>query len=153
MLLHELGRDTWTVLAIARSQTECELKHFCRLSKSIMTTSWSKLTEAAERKPASWAQLAWLQFTEELLALMTAQNVTRAELARRVGVSPAYITKVFRGTVNLTLETMSRLALAVGASVRLHVAPTHQRTIWHDVAIAKGREDGSRLKRASSGRR
>jgi phage-related protein len=26
MLLHELGRDTWTVLAIARSETECELK-------------------------------------------------------------------------------------------------------------------------------
>ncbi len=27
MLLHELGRDTWTVLAIARSETECELKN------------------------------------------------------------------------------------------------------------------------------
>jgi phage-related protein len=26
MLLHELGCDTWTVLAIARSATECELK-------------------------------------------------------------------------------------------------------------------------------
>jgi phage-related protein len=25
MLLHELGRDQWTVLAIARSETECEL--------------------------------------------------------------------------------------------------------------------------------
>jgi phage-related protein len=26
MLLHELGRSTWTVLAIARSETECELQ-------------------------------------------------------------------------------------------------------------------------------
>lgn len=118
-----------------------------------MTTKWSEFIAAAERNPAYWAEGAWLRFTEELLALMTAQNVTRAELARRVGVSPAYITKVFRGTVNLTLETMSRLALAVGASVRLHLAPTHQRTSWHDVAIATGREDGSRLKRASGGRR
>lgn len=25
MLLHQLGRDRWTVLAIARSETECEL--------------------------------------------------------------------------------------------------------------------------------
>lgn len=25
MLLHELGRDTWTVLAIARSEAECEV--------------------------------------------------------------------------------------------------------------------------------
>lgn len=118
-----------------------------------MTITWRELAEAAARKPASWAELAWLDFTEELLALMEAQNVTRAELARRVGVSPAYITKVFRGTVNLTLETMSRLALAVGASVRLHVAPTNQRTSWQDVTITKGRQDGARLKRVSGGRR
>lgn len=118
-----------------------------------MTTKWSEFIAAAERKPAYWAEGAWLQFTEELLALMTAQNVTRAELARRVGVSPAYITKVFRGTVNLTLETMSRLALAVGASVRLHVAPINQCTSWQDVAITKGRQDGTRLKRASGGHR
>ena len=26
MLLHELGRDRWTVLAIARSETECQLE-------------------------------------------------------------------------------------------------------------------------------
>lgn len=117
-----------------------------------MTTTWRKFIADAERDPAYWAEGAWLRFTEELLALMTAQNVTRAELARRVGVSPAYITKVFRGTVNLTLETMSKLALAVGASVRLHVAPTHRRTSWHDVPLAKEREEGKRHKRASGGR-
>jgi transcriptional regulator with XRE-family HTH domain len=118
-----------------------------------MTIKWSELIAAAERKPAYWAEGAWLRFTEELLALMEAQNVSRAELARRVGVSPAYITKVFRGTVNLTLETMSRLALAVGASVRLHVAPNNLRTSWQDVPIAKGRPDGARLKKVSGGRR
>lgn len=118
-----------------------------------MTTTWRELSDAAASKPASWAQLAWLEFTEELLALMTAQNVTRAELARRVGVSPAYITKVFRGTVNLTLETMSRLALAVGASVRLHVAPLDKRTNWQDVPVARERQDRSHPKRASGGHR
>lgn len=117
-----------------------------------MTTTWRKFIADAERDPAYWAEGAWLRFTEELLALMTAQKITRADLARRVGVSPAYITKVFRGTVNLTLETMSRLALAVGASVRLHVAPIDQRTRWNDVSIAKEREEGARYKRASGGR-
>ena len=117
-----------------------------------MATKWGKLFEAAERDPAYWAEGAWLRFTEELLALMNAQNVTRAELARRVGVSPAYITKVFRGTVNLTLETMSRLALAVGASVRLHVAPVDRRTNWHDVTVRHRREDSARFKRAGGHR-
>jgi transcriptional regulator with XRE-family HTH domain len=118
-----------------------------------MTTTWRKLFEAAERDPAYWAEGAWLRFTEELLALMNEQNVTRAELARRVGVSPAYITKVFRGTVNLTLETMSRLALAVGASVRLHVAPVHKRTRWDDVPAARRREAATPQKRMGGGRR
>ena len=118
-----------------------------------MTTTWRKFIAAAERDPAYWAEGAWLRFTEELLALMEAQNITRAELARRVGVSPAYITKVFRGTVNLTLETMSRLALAVGASVRLHVARLDQRTNWHDVPVARERQDRTHPKRASGGHR
>ena len=114
-----------------------------------MTTTWRKLFKAAERNPAYWAEGTWLRFTEELLALMEAQNVTRAELARRVGVSPAYITKVFRGTVNLTLDSMAKLALAVGASVRLHVAPNDQITRWHDVPVTTERREGSRLRRAS----
>ena len=37
-----------------------------------MTTKWSEFIAAAERKPAYWAEGAWLQFTEELLALMHA---------------------------------------------------------------------------------
>lgn len=112
-----------------------------------------KLFDAAERDPVYWAEGAWLRFTEELLALMREQNVTRAELARRIGVSPAYITKVFRGTVNLTLESMSKLALAVGASIRLHVAPNDQLTRWHDVPVATDRRDAIRPKRASGGHR
>jgi len=118
-----------------------------------MTTKWKEFIAAAERKPAYWAEGAWLAFTEELLALMETQNVTRAELARRIGVSPAYISKVFRGTVNLTIDSMSKLALAVGASVRLHVAPNDQLTRWHDVPVTTGRREAIRPKRASSGHR
>lgn len=92
-----------------------------------------KLIQSAERSPLYWAEAAWLQFTEDLHSLMRSQNVTRAELARRLGVSPAYISKVFRGTVNLTLESMSRLTLALNASPRLHVASIDKLTRWNDV--------------------
>lgn len=98
-----------------------------------MTKKYRKLIESAERSPIYWAEAAWLQFTGDLYELMEAQNVTRAELARRVGVSPAYITKVFRGTVNLTLESMCKLTLALNASPRVHVAPTNKLTRWNDV--------------------
>lgn len=98
-----------------------------------MVKKTRKLIQKAERTPRYWAEAAWLQFTEDLHDLMQAKNVTRAELARRIGVSPAYITKVFRGSVNLTLESMCRLTLAVDASPRLHIAPIDKVTRWNDV--------------------
>lgn len=64
---------------------------------------------------------------------MMGDDVTQAELARRVGVSRGYISRVFRGLENLTLETMTKLAIAVGGSVRLHVAPQDRVTRWNDV--------------------
>lgn len=98
-----------------------------------MTKKYRKLIETAERSPIYWAEAAWLEFTGDLYEMMQAQNVTRAELARRVGVSPAYITKVFRGNVNLTLESMCKLTLALNASPRVHVAPNDKLTRWTDV--------------------
>jgi transcriptional regulator with XRE-family HTH domain len=94
-----------------------------------------KLIQKAERSPLYWAEAAWLQLTEDLHGLMRSQNVTRAELARRLGVSPAYVTKVFRGNVNLTLESICRLTLALSASPRMHVAPIDKLTRWTDVPV------------------
>ena len=45
---------------------------------------------------------------------MQRQGVTRAELARRLGTSQAYITRVLSGNANFTLKTMARLAHALG---------------------------------------
>jgi transcriptional regulator with XRE-family HTH domain len=74
------------------------------------------------RDVAYWSEVAFLSFTEDLLKMM-GDEVSQAELARRVGVSRGYISRVFRGIENLTLETMTKLALAVGGSVRVGVAP------------------------------
>jgi len=48
--------------------------------------------------------------------------MSRADLARQVGVSRGYITKVLRGSGNVTLETMVKLSRAVGSEldIRLH---------------------------------
>jgi plasmid maintenance system antidote protein VapI len=64
---------------------------------------------------------------------MMGDSVSQAELARRVDVSRGYISRVFRGLEDLTLETMTKLAVAVGGSVRLHVAPQDRVTRWNDI--------------------
>lgn len=49
------------------------------------------------RDVAYRSEVAFLSFTEDLLKMMEDSDVSQAELARRVGVSRGYISRVFRG--------------------------------------------------------
>ncbi len=75
-----------------------------------------------------WAEGAILDFTDRLAEIMDGQDVSRAELARRVGTSQAYITKVFGGQANFTVETMTKLALALDYRIRIHISPRNAQT-------------------------
>lgn len=60
----------------------------------------------------------------ELIArLMQKQRVTKAELARRLGKSRAYITQMLSGSKNLTLRTLAEVVYALGAEVKLEATP------------------------------
>lgn len=72
----------------------------------------------ARAKRYQFAQLE-LEVTELLCELMENNNVSRAELARRVGVKPPYVTRILRGQTNLTLKTVSEFFFALGRSVRV----------------------------------
>ncbi len=54
-----------------------------------------------------------LDVTEQIVAVMQEQEISRSELAERMGVSRAYITKLLRGEGNTTLRTLVRVALAL----------------------------------------
>ncbi len=92
--------------------------------------SFAKLFEEAKKRDPYWVAKVIYSFTEELHNLTETEHISRAELARRLGVSPAYITKLFRGNVNFTIETMVRLARAVGARLHLHLTPDQQEVHW-----------------------
>lgn len=76
-----------------------------------------------DNDPDYWAEGLKLDFAEEVGRLMEEQKVSRAELARRLGTSPAYVTKILHWTANLTLTSMSKIALAFGSRVHLSLAP------------------------------
>lgn len=94
--------------------------------------SFSSLFEQAEQSPEYWRQMATLDFAEDLSRLMEEAGMTRAELARRMGTSQAYITQVLRADANFTLETMTRLAMVFDRRVTVHLAPKHSVTAWED---------------------
>src|SRR5215831_3414034 len=56
-------------------------------------------------------------------ALMDAQGVTKADLARRVGKSRAYVTQSLSGQRNMTLNTFAGFADALDADVVLDARP------------------------------
>jgi predicted transcriptional regulator len=73
--------------------------------------SFKELFKEAKERGAYWAASIILDFTEGLHKIMEANRVTRSDLARRLGVSPAYITKVLRGNVNPSAPQHQRWGL------------------------------------------
>jgi ribosome-binding protein aMBF1 (putative translation factor) len=109
---------------VARAEDADQLGDRCRRLVAEM--------ESAREYPA---EAAMLEFASALNDAMSAHQISRAELARRIGASPAYVTKVLRGDANLTIATMAKLAGATGHALRLGLEagsagddPTPERT-------------------------
>jgi transcriptional regulator with XRE-family HTH domain len=66
-------------------------------------------------------EVAILDFTEKIVAKMKEQDLSRAELAKRLGVSKAFITKVLGGYPNLTIRSMVSFANALGCDLSLEI--------------------------------
>jgi transcriptional regulator with XRE-family HTH domain len=82
---------------------------------------FEKMSRGFQRDPEYWAEELKLEFAEEVGRLMAARKMSRADLARRLGTSPAYVTRILRWTANLTLESMAKIALALDARVSLGI--------------------------------
>jgi transcriptional regulator with XRE-family HTH domain len=97
-----------------------------------MKTTFKALFEEARQHDDYWTEGLIIEFTAELSRWMGERKISRSALAARIGHSPAYVTKVLRGDANFTAATMTKLARAMGAEVRIHLAPTGSRTTWFD---------------------
>jgi len=71
-----------------------------------------------------------MDFTESLEELMARRGVNKSELARRIGTSPAYITKILRGGTNFTLETMVKLVRALQGQLTIRVCGAEDDNRW-----------------------
>ena len=82
---------------------------------------YTSLITRATKSVEYWAQRAMRDFVGELLARMDAKEMSQAQLADALGTSAAYVSKVVRGDVNFTLETMTKLATAVGGKLEVRI--------------------------------
>ena len=87
-----------------------------------VNSSFSELTSAPEGRRLLEQEALLVSATELVARLMEEKKVNRAELARRIGKSKAFVTQTLRGPHNMTLRTLADLACALGSRVRLRPA-------------------------------
>lgn len=85
--------------------------------------SFKKLVLEAKLRDSYWIEKAKLDFSIALNQFFERSGKTQKELANKLNTSPAYITKVFRGDANFTIETMVKLARAVDGQLHIDIAP------------------------------
>ena len=71
-----------------------------------------------------------LVITNRLIELMDEQGVSRSELAKRMGVQPSRVTAMLSGTSNLTIDTLVRAGMALGAELHQTFAPAGRQVRW-----------------------
>jgi len=64
-----------------------------------------------------------LEATEGICEAMEAKGLTRADLARRIGKSRAYVTQILSGARNMTLRTLADVFFVCGARVQVSNEP------------------------------
>lgn len=73
-----------------------------------------------------------LLFVEQILRKMKDLGMKRKDLAENMKVAPARITKMLRGTENMTMDTLMRSADAVECELHFHIAPKGKKVLWKE---------------------
>lgn len=63
-----------------------------------------------------WLLLS-VKLAMKIRGLMAAEGISQSELARRMGVTPAQVTKILSGQENLGLKTIAKVEAALGKSL------------------------------------
>lgn len=90
-----------------------------RLSRyqSPTPSTWREDEEATRRAKAE----GWLPYSRKIAIrtamAMKSQNITRSDVASRMGCSPQYVSRLLKGEENLSLETICKLENALNVPI------------------------------------
>lgn len=80
---------------------------------------------------------AILGITEKIVELMEKEGINRTDLAKRLGVSKPFITKLLNGNPNMRLKTMVSLAMALNHELNFSfVHRSEQRQVTTPIGIS-----------------
>jgi transcriptional regulator with XRE-family HTH domain len=82
-----------------------------------------KFIEEAQQDIEVRVELVKMDFASALEEQRRATGVTYKQVAEALKKSPAYVSKVFRGDSNLTIESLVKFAEATGGKLEIRVVP------------------------------
>lgn len=81
---------------------------------NAMVNNFQDLLDRIKAMDSYDSEVARDEVSNQIDTLMRKENVSKAELARRLKKSRAYVTKILQGNANFTLDTLVRIAKVLG---------------------------------------
>ena len=85
---------------------------------------FKKLLEKHKNDPEYKLEGIILRVSEKIAGIMEDRHMTRGRLAERLGCSPAYVTKLLKGSENLTLKKLFEVSSALEADLVIDMVPS-----------------------------
>ena len=71
-----------------------------------------------------------LEVTEAIWGALENRNWTKAQLAKALGTSKAYITQLLDGSRNMTLRTLADIAFTIGMKIKVRLCEKDESDQW-----------------------
>lgn len=95
-----------------------------------MATAFQEIVQKVQATETYDKEVVRAEISDQIHALMERQKVKPSDLARRLGKSRAYITKVLQGNANFTIDSLVQIARALGCKYTPVLVP---RNVWNEV--------------------
>lgn len=103
--------------------------------KTKMSNALRAKMVAAKKTDEFWMESAKLDFALAIEHQRKRISKSYTDVAAAINTSPAYISKVFRGDANLTIESMVKLTRSLGCNLKLELEEISELEISHPFEI------------------
>ena len=111
-----------------------------------MKTQHELMMEDPEMRRLLSVEALVAEASEVIAKLMVEQGLSKADLARRLNKSRAWVTQLLSGRTNVTVRTLAEVAFALDAELKLRAQPPR----WKGSVKAVGRGSRSRSRSTAS---
>jgi transcriptional regulator with XRE-family HTH domain len=118
-----------------------------RSNKPETTETFARMFYELEESGDLYIEWAKINIAEQIYLAMKREDVSKAELSRRLGKSRAYVTQILQGGANFTVESLVKIARALNYQFEVKFSPKCVLNHWEYPDRRNLAEEGSMWKR------